>query len=73
MVEVTFVATVDDSRMLRLPVDAPLGRVEVVVREEKIVGNGAALLEAIRNTPQTADPTIWKRAREELRRSREEE
>ena len=69
----TFVATVDDSRMLRLPDDAPTGRVEVVVRERSVTKTGAQLMAEIRRIPQSVDPSIWDRAREELRRSREEE
>ena len=67
----TFLATVDDSRMIRLPDDAPTGRVEVVVREN--VSNGAAILEAIRNLPPRTeeDKAFWKEAREELYRDRD--
>ena len=71
MSEVTFLATVDDSRMIRLPDDAPTGRVEVLVREN--VSNGAAILEAIRNLPPRTekDKAFWNEAREELYRDRD--
>ena len=67
MSEVTFLATVDESRIVRLPEDAPLGRGEVVVREES-KGNGAAILEAIRNLPPRTekDKAFWNEAREDL-------
>ena len=72
MREVTFLATVDETRMICLPDDAPTGRVEVVVREES-KGNGAALLEAIRNLPPRTekDKAFWNEAREELYRDRD--
>lgn len=72
MAEVTFVATVDESRVLHLPPEVPLGRVEVVVREE-FQGNSAALLEAIRRLPPRTpeDVKLWREAREELYRDRE--
>lgn len=72
MAEVTFLATVDESRTLQLPPDAPLGRVEVVVREQAFGGNGPAMLVALRNAPQSRDPNIWKETREELARMRDE-
>ena len=73
MSEVKFLTTVDETRTIRLPDDAPTGRVEVVVRKEKIVGNGAAILEAIRNMPPRTeeDEAFWKEAREELYRDRD--
>ncbi len=73
MAEVTFVATVDESRVLQLPPESPVGEVEVVVREKYPRGSSAALWRAVREAPQSEDPTIWDRAREELLRSREEE
>ena len=73
MSEVKFLTTVDETRTIRLPDDAPTGRVEVVVRDRFDVKTVTELMAEIRCVPQTADPTVWKRAREELRRSREEE
>jgi hypothetical protein len=72
MADLTFTAVVDESRVLRLPPETPLGEVEVVVREKHPQGNGAAILEAIRNLPRDVDPAFWQRAREELFRSRDE-
>lgn len=73
MSEVTFTATVDESRVLHLPPDVPLGKVEVVVRDEAAVGNGLAILEAIRNLPPRTDEDalFWREARKELLRDRD--
>ena len=69
----TFVATVDESRVLHLPSDTPLGEVEIVVREKHSKGSSAALLQAIQNlSPRSEeDVAFWREVREDLYRDRD--
>ena len=74
MADVTLTATVDESHILHLELPPEIiGEVEVVVRPRATVGNGPAILEAIRRSPKIDDPAFFQRAREELRAMREED
>lgn len=74
MAEVVLNAMVDESHVLRLELPPEIaGEVEVVVRERSAVRSGAALFQAIREIPASADASIWKGAREELSRMRDED
>ena len=73
MADLTFTAVVDESRVLRLPPETPLGEVEVVLQGCPSRGNLEALRNVVAHVPQSQDPGIWQQAREELARMRDED